>query len=103
MRSMNETYSVILCCLYLVQDSFTDYLLCVSSNECVAGHYERITHDNRPRFRVILTIVWPDLKSDYFTRVSSPLIALPKGETQELVCTQNQPRRQQAFYFYNGL
>jgi len=37
----------IFCYLYLVQDSFTDYLLCVSSDvpsdEGVAGHNERIT------------------------------------------------------------
>jgi len=33
--------------LYLVQDSFTDYLLCVSFNERVAGHNERITAENR--------------------------------------------------------
>jgi len=26
----------IFCCLYLMQDSFTDYLLCVWSAECVA-------------------------------------------------------------------
>jgi len=35
----------IFCCLYLVQDSFTDYL-CVSPDECVAGHDERLTHKN---------------------------------------------------------
>jgi len=40
-------YLAIFCCLYLVQDSFTNYLLCVSSDECVAGHNERITHKNR--------------------------------------------------------
>jgi len=41
------------CSLYLVQDSFTvvqdsftDYLLCVLSDECVTGHNERITQDN---------------------------------------------------------
>ena len=34
------------CCLYLVQDSFMDYLLCASPDERVAGHNERITHDN---------------------------------------------------------
>jgi len=51
----NSDYSIsttflclaIFCCLYLVQDSFTDYLLCVSSNECVTGHIERTTHENR--------------------------------------------------------
>jgi len=36
----------IFCCLYLVQDSFMDYLLYVSSNERVAGHHERINHEN---------------------------------------------------------
>jgi len=35
-----------LCCWYLVQDSFMDYLLCVLFNECVAGHNERMTHKN---------------------------------------------------------
>jgi len=30
-----------------VQDSFTDYLLCVLSDECVADHNEKITHKNR--------------------------------------------------------
>jgi len=30
-----------------VQDSFTGYLLCVLSDECVAGHNERITHITR--------------------------------------------------------
>jgi len=29
-----------------MQDSFTDYLLCVSSDECVAGHNDKITHKN---------------------------------------------------------
>jgi len=33
-------------CLYLVQDSFKDYLLCVSSDEYVAGNNERVTHNN---------------------------------------------------------
>jgi len=37
----------IFCCLELVQDSFTDYLLCVLLDECVAGHNKRITHENR--------------------------------------------------------
>jgi len=37
----------IFCCLYLVQDSFKGYLLCVLSAKCVAGHNERITHENR--------------------------------------------------------
>jgi len=40
-------YLAIFCCLYLVQDPFTDYILCVSSDECVAGYNERITHENR--------------------------------------------------------
>jgi len=40
-------YLEIFCCLYLMQDSFTGYLLCVLSDECVAGHNERITHENR--------------------------------------------------------
>jgi len=42
-------------------DSFTDYLLCVSSDECVVGHNEGITQKNR---HVILTIVWPGLNSN---------------------------------------
>jgi len=33
-----------------------------SSNEHVAGQYEKITHENRNTSRVILTIVWPGLK-----------------------------------------
>jgi len=53
------------CCLYLVEDSFTDYLLCVLFDECVASHNERIIHENRVtifvnyplNFRVIFTIV----------------------------------------------
>jgi len=36
----------IFCCFYLVQDPFTDYLLCVLSNKRVAGHNEKITHEN---------------------------------------------------------
>jgi len=40
-------YLATFCCLYLVQDSFTDYLLRVSSDKCVAGHNERVTHENR--------------------------------------------------------
>jgi len=44
------------CILY--QDPFTDYLLCVSSDERVAGHNERITHENH---HTILTSVRPGL------------------------------------------
>jgi len=36
----------IFCRLNLIQDLFMDYLLCVSSDECVTGHNEMITHDN---------------------------------------------------------
>jgi len=32
--------------LYFVQDPFTDYLLCILSDERVAGHYKRITQEN---------------------------------------------------------
>jgi len=30
-----------------MQDSLTHYLLCAPSDECVADHSERITHENR--------------------------------------------------------
>jgi len=45
-------------CLHLMQDSFTAYLLCVSSNECVAGHNERITHENRHTSFVWFSRAW---------------------------------------------
>jgi len=38
------------CCFYLVQDLFVDYLLCVLSDKCVAGHNERITNEKRVIF-----------------------------------------------------
>jgi len=48
----------IFCCLYLVQDSFTDYLLCGSSDECVAGHNERITLENQHTNFVWFSLGW---------------------------------------------
>jgi len=46
------------CCLYHMQDSFTDYLLCVSSDKCVAGRSERITHKNRHTSFVWFSRAW---------------------------------------------